>query len=102
VIGIGFIIAAIAGFLVFSVAIGAFCAGLVFSRDQKAVKMEASFIPLYEFFTPFFFITIGLDIEITSLTRSIPLALVLLAAAVIGKMLANGIPLWILKDLPTA
>lgn len=102
VMGIGLIIASIAGLLGFSVAIGAFFAGLVFSRDPKAVKMEASFLPLYEFFTPFFFIVIGLDIEISIIGGSLPLFIVLAGAAAGGKMLANGIPLWLMKDLPTA
>jgi len=102
VMGIGLIIASVAGFLGFSVAIGAFFAGLVFSRDPQAVKMEASFLPLYEFFTPFFFIVIGLDIEISSMGGSLLLFVALAAAAVGGKMLANGIPLWLMKDLPAA
>ena len=55
VAGIGFMIAAVAGWLGFSLAIGAFFAGLVFSRDPQAVKMEASFLPLYNLFSPFFF-----------------------------------------------
>jgi Kef-type K+ transport system membrane component KefB len=42
VAGIGFIIAALAGLLGFSIAIGAFFAGLIYSRDPQAVKMEAS------------------------------------------------------------
>jgi Kef-type K+ transport system membrane component KefB len=41
--GLGFIIAALAGLLGFSLAMGAFFAGLVFSRDPKAVKLDASF-----------------------------------------------------------
>ena len=102
VVGIGFIIAAIAGFLDFSVAIGAFFAGLVFSRDSEAVKLEASFLPLYEFFTPFFFLVIGLDITIGAMEHSIPLVLALFAAAVAGKLIANGIPLWFMKGLPGA
>lgn len=54
VASIGLIIAAIAGLLGFSVAIGAFFAGLVFSRDPQAVKLDTSFSTLYEFFVPFF------------------------------------------------
>ncbi len=40
VAGIGFIIAALAGFLGFSVAVGAFFAGLVFSHDADAVTLD--------------------------------------------------------------
>ena len=48
VTGIGMMFAALAGFLGFSVAIGAFFAGLVFSRDPHALAMERSFETLYE------------------------------------------------------
>ena len=34
----------------------AFFAGLAFSRDPEAVRADASFQPLFEFFLPFFFI----------------------------------------------
>ncbi|MGB5634622.1 MAG: cation:proton antiporter, partial [Waterburya sp.] len=47
VAGIGFIIAALAGFLGFSVAVGAFFAGLVFCHDPDAVILDTSFSTLY-------------------------------------------------------
>ncbi|MEB3829610.1 cation:proton antiporter [Phormidium sp. CCY1219] len=90
VVGIGFIIAAIAGLLGFSVAIGGFFAGLVFSRDPQAVKMEASFQSIYELLTPFFFIGIGLKIDPTALTSAVGMGLILLIAAVLGKVLGAG------------
>lgn len=67
IVGFGFCIAAIAGLLGFSEAIGAFFAGLVFSRDPEAVKIDASFDILYDLFVPFFFISIGLAIDLTTL-----------------------------------
>lgn len=94
VISVGFMIAAAAGLLGFSMAIGAFFAGLVFSRDPRAVKMEASFLPLYELFSPFFFIGIGLDMDPGSMNTALDLGAVLLAAAIAGKMLANMLPVW--------
>ena len=63
VVGTGVLVAALAGVLGFSVAIGAFFAGLVFSRDPESVKVDASFTPLYDLFTPFFFIGVGLAID---------------------------------------
>lgn len=92
VVGIGFIIAAVAELIGFSVAIGAFFAGLVFSRDPRAVKMEGSFTPLYEFFTPFFFIGIGLNIDPATLTTAFDLGFILLIAAVLGKVAGAGGP----------
>ncbi len=92
VVGIGFLIAAIASLIGFSVAIGAFFAGLVFSRDPQAVRMEASFTPLYEFFTPFFFVGIGLNIDPKTLTVALGLGSILLVVAVLGKVIGNGGP----------
>lgn len=92
VVGVGFIIAALAGLLGFSAAIGAFFAGLLFSRDPEAVKMDASFGSLYELFTPFFFIGIGLNIEPRTLSTGLAIGSILLIAAVIGKLIGAGIP----------
>ena len=93
--GIGILIAAIAGLLGFSVAIGAFFAGLVFSRDPKSVKIDTSFETLYEFFSPFFFIGIGLAIAPSSLTASLGLGFVLLIVAVLTKFIGHGLPTWL-------
>jgi Kef-type K+ transport system membrane component KefB len=92
VAGFGFIIAALAGLLGFSLALGAFFAGLVFSRDPKAVKLDASFGALYDLFTPFFFIGIGIKIEPSSLSSAVGLGAVLMLAAIIGKLIGNGLP----------
>jgi len=90
VVGIAFVLASLAGLLGFSVAIGAFFAGLAFSRDPKTVRMEASFTPIYEMFVPFFFIGIGLGMDPAQIGGSVGIAAVLLLAAVAGKVLANG------------
>ena len=98
VVGIGIIIAAVSDMIGFSLAIGAFFAGLVFSRDPDAVKQDSSLIPIYELFTPFFFISIGLNIAPGALLNSLFIGgiLVLFAAAV--KIAAVGLPVWGLKD----
>ncbi|MDB9541219.1 cation:proton antiporter [Anabaenopsis tanganyikae CS-531] len=92
VASIGFMIAAIAGLLGFSVAIGAFFAGLVFSRDPEAVKLDTSFSTLYEFFVPFFFIGIGLQIEPNALITAFGLGGALLIVAVLGKIIGATVP----------
>ena len=102
VIGIGLIFAALAGLLGFSVAIGAFLVGLVFSRDPEAVKMEASFQPVYELFSPFFFIGIGFDIDLASLGGAVAPGLVLLAVAILGKLAADGLPVFFLQGKTAA
>ncbi len=92
VAGAGLIIAALAGLLGFSVAIGAFFAGLVFSRDPEAVKVDTPFGLLYEFFTPFFFIGIGLNIDPGSLASGLGIGGVLLGVAVLGKVVGTAGP----------
>lgn len=90
--GIGFIMAALARLLGFSLAIGAFFAGLVFSRDPEAVKIEASFEALYDLFSPFFFIGIGLYINPQVLTTALEVGTLLLVVAVLGKLIGHGFP----------
>ncbi|HSG88977.1 MAG TPA: cation:proton antiporter [Pseudomonadales bacterium] len=92
VAGFGFLIAALAGLMGFSLAVGALFAGLLFSRDPEAVKTEASFQDLYAFVTPFFFIAIGLAVEPSHLLAAVPLALVLVGVAVVGKLVGTILP----------
>ena len=93
VVGIAFVIAAFAGWLGFSVAVGGLFAGLAFSRDPNAVKMESSFLPIYELLTPFFFIGIGLKLDLSLAISAFGLGVVLLLAAIIGKIIGAGLPL---------
>ena len=92
IIGVTLAVAAMAGLLGFSVAIGAFFAGLLFSRDPEAVKEEAHLSILYELFTPFFFINVGLSVDPNTLTAAIWLGLILLVAAIVGKVAGNSLP----------
>ena len=92
IVGIGFFLAAISALLGFSEAIGAFFAGLVFSRDPEAVKIDASFEIIYDLFVPFFFIAIGLKIEPTAFITSFNLGLILVIVAVAGKLIGAGLP----------
>jgi Kef-type K+ transport system membrane component KefB len=100
--GIGFVIAALAKWLGFSVTIGALFAGLVFSRDPDAVKIDASFGSLFEFFTPFFFIDIGLKVDPDSLVAALSLGTLLLALAIITKTVGHGVPLFFMKGWKSA
>lgn len=94
VAGVGFLVAALAGLLGFSVAIGAFLAGLVFSGDPHRVRVDANFDSLYELFGPFFFITIGLAMDPASLSAGLIAGAILLGAAVAGKLLGTSGPIW--------
>lgn len=92
VAGAGFIIAAVAGWLGFSLAIGALLAGLFFSRDPDAVKFDTSFESIYELFTPFFFVGIGLGIDPGFALSGLTAGGVLVVIAVVSKVIGAGAP----------
>lgn len=92
VVGMGFIIAAAAALLGFSAAIGAFFAGLAFSRDPDSVKFDASIGSLHALFTPFFFVNIGFSLDPAVLGSATTIGGLLLVAAVVGKLLGAGLP----------
>ena len=73
-------------------AIGALFAGLIFSRDPEAVKLETSFLPLHALFAPFFFIAIGLRIDPNSLGSAMGIGGALFVVAVLGKIIGAGGP----------
>ena len=100
--GVSLIIAAFAGLMGFSVAIGAFFAGLVFSRDPQAVKLETPFTVLYDFAAPFFFVNIGLLVDPGTLGAVAPMVFVLLGIAVLGKLIGTSGPALLKVSWPTA
>ncbi|MCB1152776.1 cation:proton antiporter [bacterium] len=90
---VALIAAGVAGWLGFSVAVGALFAGLIFSRDPQAVRMEGSFEPIHAMFTPFFFINIGFGLELSALSASLGVGALLIVPAVLGKMVGAGGPI---------
>lgn len=92
VLGMTFVIAAVAGWLGFSLAVGALFAGLMFSRDAESVRVDASFGSIYDLFTPFFFINIGLNLDPGALQYGLWIGAVLLVAGVAGKVVGAALP----------
>ncbi len=92
VVASGVMIAAVADWLGFTLAIGALFAGLIFSRDPEAVKRDASFTAIYDLFAPFFFIHIGLTLDVAALGVGVGAGLALLIAGVVGKVLGTAAP----------
>lgn len=90
VVGLGIMVAAGAELIGFSVAIGAFFAGLIFSRDPDAVRYDASFEAIHDLLVPFFFVGIGLRVDPSVLGAAWTPVLVLTAAAVLGKLIGGG------------
>lgn len=92
VLGIGLVGAGLAELLGFSAAIGAFFAGLIFSRDPLSVKIDASFDSLSDLFIPFFFLHVGFALDLSLLFGNLGAVLLLFAAAVVGKGLGSFMP----------
>ncbi|NGX54604.1 MAG: Na(+)/H(+) antiporter [Chlamydiae bacterium] len=92
ILGITLIIAGIAALIHFSLAIGAFFAGIAFSRDPKAVRMDAAMQSFFDFFVPFFFFWIGFQTSIESLAGIWPFFITLFIVAVAGKFLGTWLP----------
>lgn len=87
-----FLIAAFAGLLGFSIALGAFFAGLVYSQDPEAAQLSRPFAVLYDLFTPFFFIVIGMNIDPQLIMMVMLPGLMLFVAAVLGKVVGTMLP----------
>jgi Kef-type K+ transport system membrane component KefB len=92
ILGIGVIIAAAADWLGFSLAIGAFFAGLAFSRDPDAIKDYRPFNTVCVLFIPFFFIDIGLSLEVGALAAAAGAGAILALVAILGKVAGAGLP----------
>jgi len=95
VIGFGLLIAAAAALLGFSAAIGAFFAGLIFSRDPGCIKTTTAVTVVYDLFVPFFFVAIGFKMQTEAMGAALWPAAVLVAAAFVGKFvgtLAGALP----------
>lgn len=101
IVGFGFIIASLAGMLGFSLAIGAFFAGLVFSRDPKCISLDDAFLPIYDFFSPLFFVGIGYELQLWAAAASLEMGILLAAVAIAVKVAANGLPVAVLRDVPS-
>lgn len=92
ILGAGLAIAAVAGYLGFSLAIGALFAGLAFSRDPQAVRTDAKFIYFHELLTPFFFIYIGMQVDPGAIAPSLSVAAILFVPAALGKFFGVAAP----------
>lgn len=92
VLGSGFVLTAFGGLLGFSVVIGAFFAGLAFSREPEAVAIDVAFSEVYDLFVPFLYIGIGLHLGGVAVAPTLGVAGVLFAAAVLGKVIGGILP----------
>ena len=82
-----FLIAALFGYIGFSIEIGALIAGIVLSVSPYSVEISSKVRPLRDFFLIIFFIILGLNMPILDLGPVIVNALILSAVVLIGKPL---------------
>lgn len=73
--------------------IGAFLAGLVFSEERLAEGLREEVETLYEFLVPFFFVGMGMQMDISVLARLdvLVLAGVVTLLAIVGKLVGCGV-----------
>jgi len=86
-------IAYLSEFMGIGIVIGAFVAGLILQISIKDVHLERKMVSdikdiAFAFFVPFFFVIVGLNLNLIDITANWLLVCVLLAVAVAGKMLA--------------
>ncbi len=76
--------------------IGAFLAGLVFSEEDLAEGLREEVGALYEFLVPFFFVTMGMQMDLSVLARGdlLLLAALVTVLAVLGKLVGCGLGAW--------
>ena len=93
-----FMIAGLASWLGFSLAVGAMFAGLAYSRDPEEYRIDKGFELIYQFFAPFFFVGIGLAIDLTVISGALGLGAALLVVAILGKLIGTGLPALLVAD----
>jgi Kef-type K+ transport system membrane component KefB len=91
---VGAIIAGAAGLLGFSVAIGAFFAGLAFSSRGEQITSQGALETLRDVSVPFFFVSVGLEVDPTLLGELALPATAIFVAAVAGKFVGAAAPAW--------
>ncbi len=73
--------------------VGAFLAGLVFSEEALTPRLKDNIHALREFLVPFFFVTMGMQMDVTVLARKeiLLLAALITLLAIVGKLVGCGL-----------
>jgi CPA2 family monovalent cation:H+ antiporter-2 len=80
-----------------SLALGAFFAGLVISETDHAYHATGIILPFHELFMSFFFVSIGMLVDLGSFLSSPFLILALFLGMTVLKVLATMISIWVLR-----
>lgn len=81
-------LAAVAGEIGLAAVIGAFIAGMIIAETKDQHSIEDEVAPLYAFFPPFFFASIGIELDLEALADAADLLLAVTAVAVVTKVVA--------------
>src|SRR5262245_55581836 len=75
-----------------SLALGAFLAGLALSESEYATETLAEVLPFRDTLSSLFFVSVGMLLDLGFLAANLPLVLVLVVAVVAVKFLAGAVP----------
>ena len=80
-----------------SLALGAFIAGLIISESEYSHQATSIILPFRELFTSFFFVSVGMLLDLNFFIGNIPIVLVLVFAVFIFKSIIAAVAVAILK-----
>lgn len=80
-----------------SLALGAFIAGLIISESEYSHQATSVILPFRELFTSFFFISVGMLLDISFFGKNILVVLLLVALVFVIKSLVAGMAVLVLK-----
>jgi len=89
--GLCFAMALIAASLGYSVALGAFIAGVLVAESGEAAEVEHRMQSLRDLFAAVFFVSIGMSVDPTIAVQNLPLALLLFAVVVLMQLVSVSI-----------
>jgi Kef-type K+ transport system membrane component KefB len=95
VVGLGFSIAGLAGWMGLSLPIGALFAGLLLSRHRKDYGFQPFYKGLYLLFVPFFFVHIGYQVDPAVALGALGAGTALALVAILGKIAGTGAVTWL-------
>lgn len=99
-VAICFIVAFLTSEAGLSLALGAFLAGLIISESEYSHQSTAVILPFRGLFTSFFFISVGMLLDVRFFIENAVIILAILVAVSIVKVLITSFAVWVLKYPP--
>lgn len=84
-------LSALASYFGLAAIIGAFLAGMSFAEVKKRYALEEKMDPITDFLTPFFFVVMGLKVNLSLFANVFLLAIIMTILAIIGKYIGGRI-----------